>query len=75
MAGACIILAPWYYAVMLKIQKAVKLFGSREALAHELGVSGQTVWRWERGDQMPLIAQRLLERVLDERKAKARDGA
>jgi len=60
-----------YAGGMTNLKKALRHFGSREALAHELGVSGQTIWRWERGQQVPAPAQRLMQRLLDERKAKA----
>ncbi len=56
---------------MTELKNALKLFGSREALAHELGVTGQTIWRWERGQTIPLPEQRLMRRLMDERKAKA----
>ena len=56
---------------MTELKKALKVFGSREALAHELGVTGQTIWRWERGQTIPLPEQRLMRRLLEERKAKA----
>ncbi len=56
---------------MTELKNALKHFDSREALAHELGVSGQTIGRWERGQQIPLPALRLMRRLMDERKAKA----
>ena len=40
-----------------------KRLGSREALADRIGVSAQTVWRWEHGDRIPEPEQRLLRQV------------
>ena len=60
-----------YAGGMTELKSALKLFGSREALAHELGVTGQTIWRWERGQTIPLPEQRLMRRLMDEKAAKA----
>lgn len=48
------------------LKRGLKTFGSREALAAELGVSAQTIWRWMHGQAIPEPEQRLLRRVLEE---------
>jgi DNA-binding transcriptional regulator YiaG len=58
-----------YAGGMKALKKAIKLFGSREALAVELGVSAQTIWRWEKDPTkpMPIPEQRLLKRIIQEK--------
>ena len=46
------------------LKRALKVFGSREALAHELGVTSQTVWRWEHGQAITEPHLKLLRLVL-----------
>lgn len=38
---------------------------SREALADKVGVSSQTVWRWEKGETIPEPAHRLLQQIME----------
>lgn len=49
-----------------ELKRGLKTFGSREALAAELGVSASTVWRWEHGQAMPELARRFLKQKLEE---------
>ena len=37
---------------------------SREALADKVGVTSQTLWRWERGAVIPRPAQQALEHIM-----------
>ena len=37
---------------------------SREYIAVEVGVSAQTVWRWEKGERIPGPAAKLLEQII-----------
>ena len=61
---------------MTELTKALKSFGSREVLAHELGVTAPTVWRWQHGQEIPLPALRLMRRLMEEKAAKvSRTGA
>lgn len=38
---------------------------SREALADKVGVSSQTVWRWEKGETIPEPSQRVLRHIIE----------
>ena len=45
---------------------------TREELAVEIGVSSQTIWRWEHGDvRIPVPEQKLLERIINGTKESA----
>ena len=54
---------------MPELRRAIKLFGSREAVAHEIGVGGQTVYRWQRGQPIPLLKLKLLRLLLEQAQA------
>ena len=69
MAGVDSSITPWYRRGMRipsDLKRGLKTFGSREALATELGVSAQTIWRWMHGQVIPEPELRLLRRVVEE---------
>lgn len=52
------------------LKKGLEVYGSRDALALKLGVSPQTVWRWEHSQPIPEPERRLLRRIIEEAVAK-----
>lgn len=46
---------------MITPNEAVEFYGGRTKLAAELGVTETTVWRWQRDNEIPRMAQLALQ--------------